>query len=275
MDNPRNPSPDTLQIISKIIKHIFIASSITLFILTIHKITFPQYSWPQSSWLHGISSPQQTQPPDPSYTSIQPSTSTEYKPPITRFNPQTDQTACYPSSGGIWISHLGPVELQQLQINRFETSTRSWDAQGEDHFCRQLRVYGGSWYNISTETKTRRDFEEEEEGNSPCNPLHNLNPVFRIRRLVGFPETGGVLVLTPRGTNGRFGFPEGTAVVGKALSMEERCMVLERLGAVFCEDVEGCSVLGDLRLEPWEWAEEHGLLSWRVDEVDSSWCGTF
>lgn len=32
----------------------------------------------------------------------------------TRYNIQTGMAACYPSSGGIWLADLGPVELRYL-----------------------------------------------------------------------------------------------------------------------------------------------------------------
>ncbi|KAF4987293.1 hypothetical protein FDECE_15495, partial [Fusarium decemcellulare] len=38
--------------------------------------------------------------------------------PTTRYSIHTGQAACYPSSGGIWMSELDALELQYLDIDR-------------------------------------------------------------------------------------------------------------------------------------------------------------
>jgi hypothetical protein len=160
--------------------------------------------------------------------------------PTTHYNIQTGITACYPSSGGIWLANLGPVELQYLGINRFDSTERSWDNAEEDRFCDELRNFGGSWYN----PKTPDDLWVGGE----CSELDELEPVFSIDRRVAFPEKGGVWVLGKDDQTGRF--PLGMAGVRNSLTMEERSMVLERLGAVYCDDVTNCDVLDDLKKEP-------------------------
>jgi len=64
-------------------------------------------------------------------------------------------------------------------------------------------------------------------------------------------------VLTVSGEDERF--PKGMGAVQNALTMKERCIALERLGAVFCEDINSCPALYDLSKEPYELAEEMGI----------------
>lgn len=165
--------------------------------------------------------------------------------PTTRYNIQTGITACYPSSGGIWLADLGPVELQHLGINRFDSTERSWNKAEEDRFCHELRTFGGSWYN----PKSPDDLWVGGE----CGELDEFEPVFSIDRRVAFPQKEGVWVLGKDDQTGRF--PLGIAGVGNSLTMEERSMVLERLGAVYCHDVTNCDVLDDLKKEPRDLAD--------------------
>lgn len=44
--------------------------------------------------------------------------------PTTRYSIHTGQVACYPSSGGIWMSELDALELQYLGIDRFLSTER-------------------------------------------------------------------------------------------------------------------------------------------------------
>ncbi|KAJ5086516.1 hypothetical protein NUU61_007823 [Penicillium alfredii] len=158
--------------------------------------------------------------------------------PITRYDIYTGQVACYPSSGGIWMAELGPLELQHLNINRFESTERSWNQADEDKFCDQLRPFGGSWY-----TQSADDLWVGGE----CHELHEFEPALSIHRQIAFPENGGVWVLA---IEGDALFPPGMATVRNALTMEERCKALEKLGAVFCADLTKCSALQDLSQQP-------------------------
>ncbi|RDW93726.1 uncharacterized protein DSM5745_01048 [Aspergillus mulundensis] len=257
-----------------------------LLVIAIQEISCPQCSWPQEAWiwdhLGARFSSWHRQTEQASSTNKSPGVWLDDSSnnvsrniprctlPTTRHSITTGLTSCYPSSGGIWVSELGPLELQHLSINRFDSSERSWNTDEEESFCHRLRVFGGEWYNISAD---EIPILPDENGKMHCAPLEDLAPVFEIRRYVGFPETGGVLVLAPDG-EGRF--PENMSIVLNALSMEERCMALRRQGAVFCPDFKDCSVLEDLRREPWEWAGERGFPGWGSNDLepDWSWCGT-
>lgn len=181
--------------------------------------------------------------------------------PTARYDIDTNHVACYPSSGGIWMAELGPVELQYLGINRFESTERDLDQDADDAFCRELRLFGGMWYDGYPGPGFRNE----------CIHLHEWVPLFTIEREVGFPETGGVWVLEPRddGLDGERYYPRGISMVRNSLTMTERCMVLERLGAVFCEDIEGCPALEDMAYETSELAKQPGRV-----QRDEGWCGT-
>ncbi|KAL2830893.1 hypothetical protein BDW59DRAFT_140927 [Aspergillus cavernicola] len=175
--------------------------------------------------------------------------------PATRYNISTAQAACYPSSGGIWMASLGPLELQHLGTNRFKTTPRSPIQADEDAFCTKLRRFGGDWYNPAA---SGRDLFIADG----CRELDEFMPVFSIVREIGFPRDGGVWVLATDQETGDY--PDGMVTVRNALTMEERCMALEDLGAVYCDEVENCSPLGDLEQEPYEYAKEKGFLVERV-----------
>lgn len=145
------------------------------------------------------------------------------------------------------MSDLGPVELQHLGINRFNTTWRSPYQVEEDMFCRELRKFGGGWYNPKS--------GKELLVGGYCHDLDEFKPVYSIVRAVGFDGgRGGVWVLRVEPGTGRF--PAGMLAVRNALTMEERCMALRDLGAVYCSDVVGCGLLGDLFKEPYELARD-------------------
>ncbi|KAE8399362.1 hypothetical protein BDV37DRAFT_275340 [Aspergillus pseudonomiae] len=163
--------------------------------------------------------------------------------PTARYDISTGRAACSPSSGGIWMAELSGLELQCLNIDRFNSSERSWDRDEENHFCEQLRPFGGSWYPSHLSDGLWID--------GRCSKLHKLEPTLSVFRRIGYPEGGGVWVL---GIHSELSSNE--TAVRNALTMEERCIVLERLGAIFCKDIKCCSALTDLSKEPHELVEE-------------------
>ncbi|KAL4887518.1 hypothetical protein BJY04DRAFT_176127 [Aspergillus karnatakaensis] len=168
--------------------------------------------------------------------------------PTARYDILTGHAACYPSSGGIWMAELGPLELEYLGINRFESTERAPVQKDEDAFCHKLRIFGGSWYDPAVDGS---DLSVAGQ----CHQLDEFEAVFSIVREVAYPEgknAGGVWVLGVNKDMGRF--PEGMAMVRNTLTMKERCTTLERLGATFCEEISGCEPLKDLVIEPFSWA---------------------
>ncbi len=235
---PVESSDQSLHVPRGLFKGIFIASSIILVLLLIYRPA-AVFSAPQKI----AQATQKSKPP--------PDTGPHKDcalPTTTRYSIHTGQTTCYPSSGGIWMSDLGPVELQYLGINRFNTTLRSPYQVEEDIFCRELRKFGGAWYNPKS--------GKELLVGGYCHELDEFKPVYSVMRAVGFDggRGGGVWVLGVEQGTGRF--PAGMLAVRNALTMEERCMALRNLGAVYCADVAGCDLLGDLTKEPYELARD-------------------
>ncbi|KAI9150628.1 FAD-dependent monooxygenase asL4 [Paramyrothecium foliicola] len=170
--------------------------------------------------------------------------------PTYRYSIQTGLAACYPSSGGIWMSDLDAVELQYLEIDRFSSTERPDISQEEeDAFCHKLRLFDGGWYKPDPEG---RDLGR----GGHCSALDEYFPIVLVERKVGVPSDEnekGVWILNVDEDTKRF--PDGFAAVMNALNMDERVQALVKLGAVYCADIEDCSLLADLRLEPWEIAE--------------------
>lgn len=167
--------------------------------------------------------------------------------PTTRYSIHTGQAACYPSSGGIWLSELDALELQYLGIDRLSSTERpDVPKEEEDAFCHKLRLFGGGWYNPNHEG---RDLDVGGE----CHTLDEFDPIVSTVRKVGVPSNDndqGVWVLNVDEDTGIF--PDGIIAVRNALSMDERVQALVKLGAVYCADVKECRLLVDLQLEPWE-----------------------
>ncbi|KAL4967853.1 uncharacterized protein BDV14DRAFT_197493 [Aspergillus stella-maris] len=167
--------------------------------------------------------------------------------PTTRYSIHTGQAACYPSSGGIWLSELGPLELQHLGLDRFSSTERpDISKEEEDAFCAKLRLFGGEWHNPDSKG-------EDLYIGGECHELCENAPIASTTRKVGIASDEndrGVWVLSVDEETGRF--PDGIGIVKNALTMEERVQALIKLGAVYCADVEECSFLGDLKLEPRE-----------------------
>ncbi|KAF7594439.1 hypothetical protein BBP40_009261 [Aspergillus hancockii] len=247
-------APSPTRSTSTIFKFIFLAFSVVVLVIALN--TFFNNSSTSSSWAHGtrhpeIQSDEELDLPSgwiqlPSGGSVPPNNCSL---PTTRYDINSGQAACYPSSGGIWMTIIGPLELQYLDINRFESTERSWDQAEEDRLCRELRKFGGEWYKPESGDELWSSMEKR-----GCTEVHKWASIFKIYREVGFPEERGILVLTVSKETGRY--PKGTLALRNALTMEERCRVLERLGAVFCEDIASCPVLSDLRKEPCKLAEE-------------------
>lgn len=134
---------------------------------------------------------------------------------------------CYPSVGGIIINrHVSSVELDFLNLSRFEPTPRFSDPIEEDMFCRQLRRTGGKWwasfasYHWVVVLKSGPMSAKEREA-----------------LVLGWPEHGGVWVMRESNwgdiSRGGWGWRN-------AYTMEERCKALEMSGAVYYANPEDC-----------------------------------
>ncbi|RFU24991.1 hypothetical protein B7463_g11346, partial [Scytalidium lignicola] len=96
-----------------------------------------------------------------------------------------NRVMCWPSVGGIIVNrYVSSVELDFLNLSRFEASPRSNNTSEEDEFCRQLRKTGAKWwesyadYFQAIDSRTRPISAKEREA-----------------LLLGWPEDGGVWIM--------------------------------------------------------------------------------
>ncbi|KAI9926229.1 hypothetical protein ASPWEDRAFT_43585 [Aspergillus wentii DTO 134E9] len=187
-------------------------------------------------------------------------------PPTTRYTPGQNDVFCYPSSGGIWSVNLKPIGLKYLNIDRFHPSTRSYNQTEEDQFCNKLRVFGGKWTSSAMIAMHRSSY---------CDP-YELQYAMRmnsldIHREVGLPEYGGVWVLHGERYREWWGYDGSDKGLDNVLTMEEQCLVLERMGADYCRYIHSCPPLRDLLYEPRDRAKE--VLEEDKDQKPVIWFG--
>ena len=148
-----------------------------------------------------------------------------------------NRVMCWPSVGGIIINpHVSSVELDFLHLSRFEAPPRSFNADEEDAFCRQLRRTGGKWW-IHYDDFT----DAVDKGTRPRTAKE------REELVLGWPEDGGVWVLREMNWNDN-DLWVGLGVFGlaNAHTMEERCKAMEMLGAVYYANPEDCEYVKPL-----------------------------
>lgn len=129
---------------------------------------------------------------------------------------------------------------EYLGLSRLEAASRADDSVDEDLFCDRLRLLGAKWW------------ESEESYVSKVIELEDMTPLEKQKMegemLVGWPGTvdEGVWILRVTGNRD---YPQEGAMLRMCVSMTERCILLERWGAVFYEDprdvVEFAAVLGN------------------------------
>ena len=137
---------------------------------------------------------------------------------------------CWPSVGGIIVNtHVSSVELDFLNLPRFQSAPRSSNASEEDEFCRQLRRTGAKWWS------SHGDFIEAV--NSRLRPTSAKE---REALILGWPKDGGVWVLKEANWYDFAGSELGIWRMGNAFTMEERCAAMEMAGAVYYKDPYNC-----------------------------------
>ncbi|KAI9757583.1 MAG: hypothetical protein M4579_003395 [Chaenotheca gracillima] len=150
--------------------------------------------------------------------------------PSKRYELSEGQAACWPSTGGIWIKEVTPIEIAHLGLDRFNDTERSTDPVDEDAFCKRLRMSGAQLYQLPP------------HWNYPITWCENVvfctEPIVRVHLALGFPSKGGVWVLDTSGSPERF--PPGMGGLSNAFTMEERCTVLKKLGGKFCSNMKAC-----------------------------------
>lgn len=127
------------------------------------------------------------------------------------------------------------VGLAYIGLDRFCVNACSLNQTEEGAFCTKVRKKGGKWwisyanFDGARYAKVRRMWPDEREV-----------------LFLGWTEQGGVWLL-------RYGDPKmvkgDVGPVWNALNMEERCMALKRLGAVFFENPVENELVGLLLTE--------------------------
>lgn len=136
----------------------------------------------------------------------------------------------WPSTGGMLLKPVDAVELDHLGLSRFKNSPRSSDPAEEDRFCQRLLRLGGAWWASESHYKNMPNVIGNESDEEP-------------QLEMGWPVLGGVWVLKIVIERNR---PSDFGKVHMAFNMEERCRVLEELGATFYADPEQCEDLNRL-----------------------------
>lgn len=137
----------------------------------------------------------------------------------------------WPAKGGFY--ELYPcltVELDFLGLDRFQEVERPVSTgdskEDEEAHCRRMRQLGAVWWQ-SEEDQALWDLEHQNAHSKTTDRTIHF----------GWPAKGGVWVLNiPSNKASEL----GTARINIAVNMEERCKVLETLGAVYYENPEDC-----------------------------------
>lgn len=155
--------------------------------------------------------------------------------PIKRYELGYDIVACWPSTGGVWVKKLSPVEMQYLGVDRFADTERSTDPAEEDAFCAKLQRLGASWWELTPSWELPTLWCENIDA---C-----VKPKIEGSVEIAYPVTGGVCVLRiPQEWRSRSEHPLWYAL-RNALTMDERCQVILRLGGKGCEGLKACEDL--------------------------------
>lgn len=134
----------------------------------------------------------------------------------TKFNDVGTFVYGWPTTGGVWIhDRCSGIELEFLNLSRFElTPTQRWSPE-EDEFCRRLERIGAHF------------LKDEKEFTS------TLEIPWVSSLWYGWPSSGGVWAL--RLDDELKGARLGVGRIKNALTMDERCRAIEMLGGEFYE----------------------------------------
>ena len=155
--------------------------------------------------------------------------------PRTKFESRDCKTLAYPSLGGIILGYFTGVELTWLGLSRLLEAKRSTDPHEEDAFAFQMLRLGAQWW-------PDWEFYSKHEGKTTEIPYgHHFPP----KAYIGYPSAGGVWVLKTADNRKRLPNdpeeePHDWAKVIMTCTMDERCAVLERFGAMFYANIEDC-----------------------------------
>lgn len=176
----------------------------------------------------------------------------------------------WPSRGGlIVLESAGPVDFEHLGLDRFRPlAFRSSGQDEEDAFCKELLRLGARWFDsrerygfvANVAGDFERDVQAVEDGERPA-----PSDVERRWVSVGVEESGGFWVLEydrvmyfARETRNLV--PSEASRVMLAVTMQERCEILEEMGAKFYRGESEYSGLACINAWETKVGGEHGLL---------------
>lgn len=194
------------------------------------------------------------------------------------------RVACYPKSGGIWIKHAVPVELDFLALSRENNTKRPWPPIMKFNY----EKYIGDWPPIHTNSHTEIVYEEDVF----CEKLRMLGadfwdlPTHRLKAGPAYieaylkPQIRSVLGFAWLDGGDQYHKTHGAWLVNLAIaraehgaglkgwnnvnSMDDRFRIAREIGALYCPDQ------GKLCLEIWcaqypDYCDEGERVLWPTD----------
>lgn len=128
----------------------------------------------------------------------------------------------WPKIGGYYTLYCSAAELEFLGLDRFEPSDRAQSQEDEEAHCARMRKLGARWHPDDWE-----EFKATYEDDTP-------------RLFVGWTVKGGAWALH---TTKLASKENGLGSIGNALTMYERCKMIEQFGGVFYADPKDCPYL--------------------------------
>lgn len=149
----------------------------------------------------------------------------------------------WPSKGGYYILYpCFAVEMDFLGLDRLKEAERPQNssAADEEAHCRRMRQLGAKWWP-SSEQSMRAVLAQVEDWDleGALNVLEELE-LEKPALYFGWPAEGGVWVLN---TTIFDATDMGSGRIHMAITMEERCKIMEELGAVYYAKPESCPLL--------------------------------
>jgi hypothetical protein len=147
------------------------------------------------------------------------------------------RVACWPSTGGIWIKHANLLDMNFLDLDRFEDTPRQPDHAAEDEFCTRLRLVGADWWRFPLRLENKK--------NETCNTLETcFEPDIKNKYLFAWPEDQMIACYVSIASAENL---DGELLGGyhHATNMRERCYAIERLKGKNCYCKEQCPDIAD------------------------------
>jgi hypothetical protein len=160
------------------------------------------------------------------------------------------RVACWPSAGGVWIKEADVVDMEFLDVDRFQDTPKQFNQALEDDFCTKLKMTGASWWSLPPAFEQKRGHLEKEIYG--CSTLEAcFEPDIRNEYLLAWPETETTTCYVRIAQAKKVG---GEMLKGyrNAMDMDERCGVIMKLGGRTCYCKDECP---DLHYLDWDFRD--------------------